>query len=834
MKKEGRFIPIKTKLLGIILPIVGLIVIVLASLSYYVSKSVIKEDAQELLATSVESQASDIVSWLNQNLTSFNVIKQSLERMDFDEEQLQTFLDAYYGFDSNYPGGVYIADSAGTLYQATALKPIVLRDADENGNFINNGDLEEEEDFSDGQNWEFYTALEGEATAEVKSGEIAVDITNEGTVDYSVQLVQADLPMKQNASYKVSFDAYAQENRSMVIGISAPDKNYISYLERTNVDLTTEKQTYTFEFTMANESDTNGRLEFNMGFAGSTAGIRIDNISVVMTADAPEAEDAQDPEAAAAKIVQSEWYQAGLGRVNLGFTNAYTNANGNQVISACGMLKAEDLYVFSADLSLDMISVYVNSFVKMDGAEAFLVNEEDNTILAARDTDLISRKLGELDDPFMKDAAEKIAEKQFTITEIDGNMTVFEEIDGTEWILVSFIPTKMIYSDLNRLRNIMIIFGIVSVLILTLLIERVIHIVIRPVKRLTQIIETMTDGDFTIHSETKSNDEIGVMSRCVEKFIESMCKMIASINGVSDTLHNQADSSKDISDQMYSASVRQNESMKEMNATVEQLSQSITYIAQSATELSLVVAETKGAGDVVSNKMDETIDISKKGKEVMLDISAAMQDINQSVQALQLAIDTVGSVSGEITNITKVIGSIAEETNLLSLNASIEAARAGDAGKGFAVVATEIGTLAHSSMDSVQHIDKLVLDIKTSIGDVIDQANTSVDNINESSKLIENAAQTFDVIFGNIAIVGELMQKMIEKIESVENVAETVAAVSEEQAASSQQILSSSDELVEQANHLLSNSGTVAAESTELTVSAEELATQIGTFKIRE
>ncbi len=833
MKKESRFIPIKTKLLGIILPIVGLIVIVLAGLSYSVSKNVIKKDAQKLLTTSVESQASDIMAWLNQNLTSFQVIKQSLERMDFDEEQLQAFLDAYYGFDNNYPGGIYLADASGKLYQATALQPVVLRDPDADGNFINNGTLDGEEDFSDGENWQFMTALEGEATAEIKDGEIAIDTTNEGTVDYSVQLVQANIPMKKGASYKVSFDAYALEDRTMIVGLSAPDHDYINYMDRAEVALTTEKQTFTYEFTMNNESDSNGRLEYNMGIAGSTAGIRIDNVSIVMTADSPEAEAAGDPEAEAAKIRQSEWYQEGLSRVNLGFTNAYANASGAQVISACGMLKSDDLYVLSADLSLDKISVYVNSFVKMDGAEAVLVNAQDHTVLAARDTGLISQKMEDLGDPFLRKAAEKIAADELDVTEIEGNMTVFEEIDGTDWVLISFIPTKLIYQDLNRLRNIMIIFGILSVLILTVLIERVTHVVIRPVKRLTQIIETMTGGDFTVKCDTGSNDEIGVMSRCVEKFIESMCSMIASINGVSTTLHTQADSSKDISDQMYSASVHQNESMKELNSTVEELSKSINYIAQSATELSMVVTETKSDGSVVSSKMEETISISQKGKADMLDISSAMKDINQSVQALQQAIDTVGTVSEEITNITKVIGGIADETNLLSLNASIEAARAGEAGRGFAVVASEIGTLAQTSMESVHHIDNLVLDIKSSIKDVVDQANVSVDNINTSSRLIENAAQTFDVIFGNIAVVGELMQKMIGKIESVGNVAETVAAVSEEQAASSQEILSSSDELVAQANHLMSNSGTVATESTELTVSAEELAAQIGTFKIR-
>ena len=232
--------------------------------------------------------------------------------------------------------------------------------------------------------------------------------------------------------------------------------------------------------------------------------------------------------------------------------------------------------------------------------------------------------------------------------------------------------------------------------------------------------------------------------------------------------------------------------------------------------------------------MGETVDASKNGKKAMQDVIGAMEDINASVKELQNAIDKVGSASEEITNITRVIGEIADETNLLSLNASIEAARAGEAGKGFAVVALEIGKLAQTSMDSVQNIDRLVLEIKTSVQDVVNQASDSVGNIEDSSVMVENAADKFDVIFENIAGVWNLTQNMLQKVDQVDDVARNVAAISEEQAASSEEILSSSDILVQQADSLMGSSETVAKESEELTASAEELAQQIGIFKIEK
>lgn len=618
----------------------------------------------------------------------------------------------------------------------------------------------------------------------------------------------------------------------MKVSVTAPDQDYKRYLEDTEVLLTTQKQTFTYEFTMGEEDDANGRLEFNLGAAGSKEGVTISNVSV--SSNAPFAPGEEKENAQDSQVTRSEWFLKGQTRVNMGFTDAYINDEGKQVISVCGMLNknTEDVWVLSGDLSLERISIFVSSFVKMEDAQSLLVDAEEGRVLASRDTALISAKLGDSSDEFMKNVAEKIASYQYDLVEMNGNICVFEPVEGTNWLLVSYVPAKTVYKDLRHTRNIMILFGIVSVLVLTLLMERIVHIVIMPVKKLTDLITTMTEGDFTIQSDEGSNDEIGIMSRCVNVFIEAMRGVIVSIDHVSHMLHNQADSSKDVSVQMFSASKQQNQSMKDMNSTVNQLSRSVNVIAQSATTLAALVEETKADGDGVSGKMEETVNISQKGKAVMQDVDAAMHSINDSVRQLQSAIDEVGQASQEITDITRTIGEIADETNLLSLNASIEAARAGEAGKGFAVVASETSKLAQTSMESVRHIDELIMEIKSLIESVISQAKDSVDNINNSSVLIGNAVKTYDSIFDNIADVSELVEKMIQKINQVENVARNVADISEEQADSSRSILASSDNLVAQADSLMQNSETVAKESENLTTSAKELENQIKIFRV--
>lgn len=659
---QKKIISIRTKLLGIILPVVMIIVTVLVGISYKISRTTMEKSAQNLLQTSVENQASEIEAWLNENLSALSAAKHCIETMNMTDLRLQQLLNGYYEYNSNYPQGLYVADASGKLMVA-----------------------------------------QGSSKTE------------------------------------------------------------------------------------------------------------------------------SDP-------ANTVWYQEGMKRVNMGFTSAYKNADGEAVISASGILNdgSGELKVISADMSLQKIGIIVSSLVSMEQAQAFLVDSNDLSILAHRDSSLVSAKLDESKDVFLKDVAQRLKEDDLSTVQIDGNMAAFTEITGTGWILVSYIPVKVVYRDVDYIRTAMIIIGVISVLLLAILIERVVYVVIRPVKSLTKAIVAMTEGDFTVRIKTRSRDEIGVMGRCMEKYAHTMREMIASIHDVSGKLHVQAGNSTDVSGQMYDASKMQSASMQELNETVEQLSISVNEIAQNATTLAMVVADTRENSVQVNDKMRETVEVSQKGKSDMQNVGSAMQDINESVTRLQEAIDKVGKASEEITNITNVIGNIADETNLLSLNASIEAARAGEAGRGFAVVATQIGQLAQTSAESVRNIEKLISEINGLVKDAVSQADDSAQSINHSSGLVNDALQTFDHIFNNIDMVSTLVQQMIDQVEQVDGVASNVAAISQEQAASSEEILASSDTMVEQANHITGNSETVANGAKELTDSAVELAHQIEIFKIGE
>lgn len=179
---------------------------------------------------------------------------------------------------------VYQKDS----YDENVTRPEVkfepTNEPDDSGNYIKNSTFAEAEDLTDDTNWKFITALDGAATAEIKDNSMVISTENAGTVDYSVQLVQANVPFEKGATYEVSFDAQASENRKMNVDVKAPDRGYQSYMKTMVPELTTEMKHFSTQFVMKADSDVNGRLEFNMGNAGS-GDIVLQNVVVKKTAD---------------------------------------------------------------------------------------------------------------------------------------------------------------------------------------------------------------------------------------------------------------------------------------------------------------------------------------------------------------------------------------------------------------------------------------------------------------------------------------------------------------------------------------------------------------------
>ena len=633
-------------------------------------------------------------------------------------------------------------------------------------------------------------------------------------------LIAVTTILSRNAMIK---SAKAELNSS----ITNQSDNIESWLDENLQFFATAKKT--IEAANPNDQELQAMLDGWYGFnSNSTNGLYIASASG-KTYEASESDlNLSDP-------TSSTWYKEGLTRVNMAYGSAYKNAEGVNVISASGILDdgGDEIRVISADVTLDKISIIVNSGVKMKNASSFLVDKTDNTILAHRDFSLVSSTLSiSSSDKLLAGVAEQLSKGDYSEATIGNYMVDFKEIQGTAWVLVSYIETDVILADVNHIVNLSIAIGILSIIIITAIILLTINKAMKPLSGISKDIVAMSGGDFTIEVEAKSNDEIGLMGDQVNEFVTSMRKMLHSISDESDKLKAQSENSDTVSKNMYSASESQSEAMKQLNETVDQLAAAVNDIASSATTLATVVADTRDNSHKAESSMNETVEISKKGRSDMEQLSSAMSGMSDSNARLMESISRVDTASNEITNIVGLIGEIAEETNLLSLNASIEAARAGEAGKGFAVVATQIAKLAQTSAESATNIGTLINEVHNLIQEVVGQANESAASIEQNSSLIETAVDTFDKIYDNIQESNDLIREMITGVEKVDDVATNVAAISEEQAASADEILATSQNMVEQANNITRSSQDVAANAHELAGTSDTLTSYVQQFKI--
>lgn len=543
-------------------------------------------------------------------------------------------------------------------------------------------------------------------------------------------------------------------------------------------------------------------------------------------------------------VTEREWYKEGLNNEEFNFSKPYIDElSKNLVVSASSVLesKGEHKTVVATDVLLDNITEKVAEISVMDyeSGYAFLVDSMSNTIIAHKDNTLNAQFIDEMETgSLLAEVSTLIKEQNYKINTVkDGNEDFFvliQPVEGTSWMLVSSVAKGEVFKNLNQMRFIYIAVTVIAILIVGIIIGRIIRVIISPIRRLTEGITQITEGDFTVSIDSKGNDEIAVMSIAMKKYIDTMNDIIKSIRVVSRNLDDKAGISKKVSGVLSNTAKEQSQSMREMEISIDQLANAVAELANNATMLAQVVNTANEHGERVNEKIKGSVTATENGYKGMQNVQLTMEDIVSSMKELSNSVEIVSKSTEEINGIVTLIEDIASQTNLLSLNASIEAARAGEAGRGFAVVASEIGHLADISSKSTQQISKIIEKVNVQIGDMVNKTKYSVESIEENSVSINDACETFDHIYKDITKTKDIIEYILGEIQRVDDVASSMAAISEEQSASAEEILATIELLTANSAKVEEESYQVEECSIVVAESSEELANHMKIFKIKD
>lgn len=535
---------------------------------------------------------------------------------------------------------------------------------------------------------------------------------------------------------------------------------------------------------------------------------------------------------------ESTGYLEGVTHEEFAFGKPYVDSLTNEyVVTASRWVEGLGGHsgVVAADVSLSILSDVVSNMEIAGDGDAFIIDATDGVILAHKDASLVGVPTADCESFYQNIYADieagELSKRAYEASS-GRYMVDIQNIAGTSWYIVSRGLEKNIYSDLKTLQLVLTGMGGAALVVVGVLMSILVRRITKPIQKLTDTIEAVTDGDFTTDIEVKGNDEVTVMAGNMKQFLAVMREILGSIVHISDEIDDQAKNSSHVSGELYKSASGQAEAMEQMLQTLEELAKSITVIAENATMLAQVVSETNESGGEALENIGTTIAEAAEGQQGMASVTTSMNDVKDGMQVLGKSIGDVGTAAVKIDEITSTIRGIADETNLLALNASIEAARAGEAGRGFAVVATQIKNLAETSAEAADEISSLIDSVTQLIQDTVARSEHSMEQINQSADAVFAAADQFNHIYDSIERTNDIVQSMIEKIRNVNDVASNMAAVTEEQSASAEEIESMAVSIQELADTVSENSADVKSGSKELALNADTLKKHVSKFVI--